>query len=154
MDLFFDFWGRYRTTNSEKAIEEYWNLAKNFNLNLSQMAIKFCEHRKVASQLPNPEDVLNGQVKKLSIKEKSAQYSFAVGLCYELADLQGKGDEKAFDKGVDLFFDFIMDNFEPELVIYSAKTVLSDHDIDIKPRKLAGKKEFKERYWKYLFPAS
>ena len=43
MDLFFDFWGRYRTTNSEKAIEEYWNLAKNFNLNLSQMAIKFCE---------------------------------------------------------------------------------------------------------------
>ncbi len=43
MDLFFDFWGRYRTTNSEKAIEEYWTLAKNFNLNLSQMAIKFCE---------------------------------------------------------------------------------------------------------------
>jgi len=29
--------------NSEKAIEEYWNLAKNFNLSLSQMAIKFCE---------------------------------------------------------------------------------------------------------------
>ena len=43
MDLFYDFWGRYRTTNSEKAIEEYWNLAKNFNLNLAQMAIKFCE---------------------------------------------------------------------------------------------------------------
>tara|TARA_B100000029_G_scaffold325669_1_gene318176 strand:- start:649 stop:1698 length:1050 start_codon:yes stop_codon:yes gene_type:complete len=43
MDLFFDFWGRYRTTNSEKAIEEYWTLAKNFNLNVSQMAIKFCE---------------------------------------------------------------------------------------------------------------
>ena len=118
------------------------------------MAIKFCEHRKISSQLPNPEDVLNGQVKKLSIKEKSAQYSFAVGLCYELADLQSKDDEKAFDKGVDYFFDFIMDNFEPELVIYSAKTVLSDHDIDIKPRKLAGKKEFKDRYWKYLFPAS
>jgi aryl-alcohol dehydrogenase-like predicted oxidoreductase len=29
--------------NSEKAIEEYWNLAKNFNLDLAQMAIKFCE---------------------------------------------------------------------------------------------------------------
>ena len=28
---------------SEKAIEEYWNLAKKFNLNLAQMAIKFCE---------------------------------------------------------------------------------------------------------------
>ena len=43
MDLFYDFWPRYRTFNSEKAIEEYWNLAKNFNLNLAQMAIKFCE---------------------------------------------------------------------------------------------------------------
>ena len=43
MDLFFDFWPRYRTINSEKAIEEYWNLAKNHNLNLAQMAIKFCE---------------------------------------------------------------------------------------------------------------
>jgi len=45
MDLFYDFWPRYRTVNSEKAIEEYWNLAKNFNLNLTQMAIKFCEIR-------------------------------------------------------------------------------------------------------------
>ena len=43
MGLFYDYWPRYRTTNSEKAIEEYWNLAKNFNLNLAQMAIKFCE---------------------------------------------------------------------------------------------------------------
>jgi len=43
MDLYFDFWPRYRTFNSEKAIEEYWNLAKNFNLNIAQMAIKFCE---------------------------------------------------------------------------------------------------------------
>ena len=43
MDLFYDFWPRYRTLNSEKAIEEYWNLAQKFNLNLGQMAIKFCE---------------------------------------------------------------------------------------------------------------
>ena len=43
MELFYDFWPRYRTVNSEKAIEEYWNLAKTFNLNLAQMSIKFCE---------------------------------------------------------------------------------------------------------------
>jgi len=43
MDLFYDFWPRYRTMHSEKTIEEYWNLAKKFNLNLAQMAIKFCE---------------------------------------------------------------------------------------------------------------
>jgi len=45
MDLFYDFWPRYRTLNSEKAIEEYWNLAKNFNLDLAQLAIKFCENQ-------------------------------------------------------------------------------------------------------------
>ena len=76
------------------------------------MAIKSCEHRKIASQLPNPEDVLNGKVKKLDIKEKSAQYSFAIGLCYELADLSENGSEEAFDEGVDYFFEFIMQNFE------------------------------------------
>ena len=43
MDLFYDFWPRYRTLNSEKTVEKYWNLAKKFNLNLAQMAIKFCE---------------------------------------------------------------------------------------------------------------
>ena len=43
MDLFYDYWPRYRTVNSEKAIEEYWNLATKFNLDLAQMAIKFCE---------------------------------------------------------------------------------------------------------------
>jgi len=41
--LFGSYFPRYQTVNGAKAIEEYWNLAKNFNLNLAQMAIKFCE---------------------------------------------------------------------------------------------------------------
>ena len=32
-----------KIVKNAKAIEEYWNLAKNFNLSLAQMAIKFCE---------------------------------------------------------------------------------------------------------------
>ncbi len=51
MDLFYDYWPRYRTINSEKAIEEYWNLAKNFNLNITQMAIKFCEIQPFATSV-------------------------------------------------------------------------------------------------------
>ena len=43
MDLFYNYWPRYRTIHSEKAIEEYWNLAKEFNLNPAQIAIKCCE---------------------------------------------------------------------------------------------------------------
>ena len=41
--LFSSYFPRYQTANGGNAIEEYWNLAKNFNLNLAQMAIKFCE---------------------------------------------------------------------------------------------------------------
>lgn len=117
------------------------------------MAVKFCEHRKMSSLLPNPSTVLTGEVEKLEIKEISVKYSFGVGLCYELANLEKKGNEDEFEVGVNRFFDFIMNNFEPELVIYCARTVLSDYNLKIKPRTLTSKAEFKDRYWKYLFPS-
>jgi len=81
MDLFYEFWPRYRTANSEKAIEEYWNLAKNFNLNLGQMAIKFCEIQPFVSsviigattmeQLKSNIDSVNINLDKKIIKEIS-----------------------------------------------------------------------------------
>ena len=43
IDLFSSYFPRYQTLNGEKAIEEYWDLSKDFNLNIAQMAIKFCE---------------------------------------------------------------------------------------------------------------
>ena len=43
MDLFPDFWPRYRKPNTEKAIDEYFEIAKKYNLNLAQMSLKFCE---------------------------------------------------------------------------------------------------------------
>ena len=43
MDLFFEFWPRYRTLNAEKAIDEYFKIAEKYNLNLAQMSLKFCE---------------------------------------------------------------------------------------------------------------
>ena len=51
------------------------------------MAIKFVEHRKIASKLPNPDQIIGGEVKKLDTKlskEISAKYSLVVGLAYEL----------------------------------------------------------------------
>ena len=41
--LFSSYFPRYQTANGQKAIEEYWNLAKNCDLSLTQMSIKFCE---------------------------------------------------------------------------------------------------------------
>ena len=39
----FDFWTRYRKPNTEKAVEEYYKISKKYNLDMSQMSIKFCE---------------------------------------------------------------------------------------------------------------
>ena len=39
-----DFWKyRYNTPNMEKAVEEYYKISKKYNLDLSQMSLKFCE---------------------------------------------------------------------------------------------------------------
>ena len=39
-----DFWKyRYNTPNMEKAVEEYYKISKKYNINLSQMSLKFCE---------------------------------------------------------------------------------------------------------------
>ena len=39
----FDFWKRYRKPNMENAVDEYHMISQKFNLNMSQMCIKFCE---------------------------------------------------------------------------------------------------------------
>ena len=43
MDLFFEFWPRYRTPHSQEAIEEYFKISEKHNLDFAQMSIKFIE---------------------------------------------------------------------------------------------------------------
>ena len=43
LKLFGDRYPRYRTPNSEPAIKEYIKIANKYNLDVCQMAIKFCE---------------------------------------------------------------------------------------------------------------
>ena len=38
-----DFWTRYNKPNRNNAIEEYYNIAKKYSLDMAQMSIKFCE---------------------------------------------------------------------------------------------------------------
>ena len=39
-----DFWKyRYNTPNMEKAVEEYYKISKKYNIDISQMSLKFCE---------------------------------------------------------------------------------------------------------------
>ena len=46
MKLFAEYYPRYRKPNASTAIEKYWEISKEFNLNFAQMAIKFCEIQK------------------------------------------------------------------------------------------------------------
>ena len=44
--LFADYYTRYSKPNAVPVIEKYYNIAKKFGLNLTQMSIKFCEIQK------------------------------------------------------------------------------------------------------------
>ncbi len=45
MKLFGDFFPRYKSTNSIKAIDDYYKIAKKYNLSLTQMALAFINSR-------------------------------------------------------------------------------------------------------------
>ena len=44
--LFGNYYTRYKKPNASIIIEKYWKISKEYNLNLAQMAIKFCEIQK------------------------------------------------------------------------------------------------------------
>jgi len=121
------------------------------------MAIKFVEHRKIASNLPNPEQIIDGSVKgldnKLS-KEISAKYSLVVGLAYELNEMfKNNGIDDDFKKGLNNTVRFSYDNFEPEMVVFLFKTIMKDYQIRFNVRTDLDKdlhKTFSDRYTKYI----
>ena len=43
MERDFDFWTRYRKPNTSEAVDEYYKISQKFDLDMSQMSIKFCE---------------------------------------------------------------------------------------------------------------
>ena len=113
------------------------------------LAVKFMAHRKVASKMPNPTDILKGKVKELTTKEISAMYSLTVSLCYELKEASDKGDKK-FDELVNNFLRFSMDNFETELVVMGIKLALTQYALPIDPDEVECFDEFHERFGKYI----
>lgn len=120
-------------------------------------AIKFVAHRKIAGQLPTPEEVLDGTVTELKIKEVSAQYSMVTSLCYELHDrlvkCNGKPDNK-WHEAADRFFKFMMANFTTELNVMGARTALVNHKLPLVPGKLKSFDEFHKKYGKYVVKAA
>jgi SpoVK/Ycf46/Vps4 family AAA+-type ATPase len=117
------------------------------------LAIKFMAHRKVASKLPNPTDILSGKVKKMDTKEISAMYSLTVSLCYELKDASDK-KAKDWNDQVNNFFQFIMDNFETELVVMGTKLALTQYQLPLDPDEIKCFDDFHKKFGKYIAAAT
>jgi hypothetical protein len=113
------------------------------------LAVKFMAHRKVAGNMPNPTDILDGKVKELKAKEISAMYSLTISLCYELKEASDKNDKK-FDEKVHNFLRFAMDNFETELVVMGIKVALTQYNLPIDPDAVPCFDEFHDRFGKYI----
>jgi len=116
------------------------------------LAIKFMAHRKIASKLPKADDILDGKVKDLSVKEVSAMYSLTTSLCYELRDRAEK-KVKGWDKMADNFFRYMMDNFPTELVVMGAKTALTNFNLPLDPQKMTSFDDFHKRFGRYVLSA-
>lgn len=114
------------------------------------IAIKFMSHRKHAEDLPDPADVLSGKVTKFNSKEVSATYALVVSLCYELRtkyqDAKRSGKPDSFNKAADNWLGFCMENFEPEMVIMGAHTVLKNYKVILDRKKMSNFPEFFKRY--------
>jgi hypothetical protein len=117
------------------------------------LAIKFMAHRKVASKMPNPTDILSGKVKKMESKEISAMYSLTVSLCYELKDANEK-NSKNWNDQVNNFFEFMMNNFETELVIMGTKLALSSYKLPLDPDEIKCFDDFHAKFGKYISAAT
>jgi hypothetical protein len=121
------------------------------------LAMKFMAHRKVAGQMPKPEDVLTGKVTELKTKEVSAMYSLTISLCYELQENYKKlGKDKIADwhKQADNFLKFMMENFSTELVVMGARVALTTYNLPMVPGKMPNFDEFHKRFGKYIIAAS
>jgi hypothetical protein len=116
------------------------------------LAVKFMAHRKMASKLPNPSEILKGKVTELETREISAMYSLTVSLCYELKEASDKND-KTFDNQVNNFLKFAMANFDTELVVMGIKLALTQYQLPIDPDEVECFDEFHEKFGKYVTAA-
>jgi hypothetical protein len=121
------------------------------------IAIKFMAHRKIAGDLPAPEDVLDGKVDKLNTKEISAMYALATSLCYELKDRNIAGEREGkmdvYHKSFSNFISFMMDNFETEMVIMASRIAMQQYKLQPKQDKIERFEEYFNRYGRLILDA-
>ena len=82
--LFGDYYTRYKKPNASIVIEKYFDIAKKFNLDFSQMAIKFCEIQKFLTS------VIIGatSIEQLKIDIESVNVNFTEEIIKKINDVQ------------------------------------------------------------------
>ena len=120
------------------------------------VGVKFMTYRTQAAELPHARDILSGKVTKLNTKRIDVMYALVTGLCYELRDQAERGERalaggdkkpmEEFQRQVDTFLRFVMDNFEDELAVMGSKTILGTYKLPISAQALTNWKEFVKRY--------
>jgi hypothetical protein len=120
------------------------------------LAAKFMAHRRFASQMPNPSDILSGKVTTLATKEISAMYSLTTSMCYELKDAtqDPKISKSQFNDMMDNFIGYMMENFETELVVMGATLAMKTYKIEIDYLKLKNFERFHKKYVKFITNAA
>ena len=118
---------------------------------------KFMSYRKRADVLPPARSVLDGTVKKLPNCDIDISYALTTGMVYELVDVHEratmekvKGNQQGEDKFyayADNFLRFMMDNFQDEMTVMGAKSILGKpHTLKMQAGRLKNWKEFTDRF--------
>ena len=125
------------------------------------IAVKFMAHRKIAGDLPIPEDVLDGKVKTIKTNEVSAMYAMATSLCYELRDRHIAGEKAGADskemekyhKSFSNFIGFMMDTMETEMVVMASRIAMQQYKLVPKQKKIERFDEYFGRYGRLVLDA-
>jgi hypothetical protein len=121
------------------------------------VAVKFMAHRKIAGDLPDPVEVLDGKVKTMQSTEISAKYALATSMCYELRDRSINGEKSGkmdkYHKSFSNMLGFMMDNFETEMVIMASRVAMQQYKLVPKQDKIERFEEYFSRYGRLVLDA-
>jgi midasin (ATPase involved in ribosome maturation) len=125
------------------------------------IGLKFMAHRRIASQMPDPSDVLKGKIKELKNKDIGAKYSLTISLCYELkASYDNRGgknmkdaDDKTWHQEIDNVFAFLLDNLDTELQVMFVSMIMKNYKLPMKTSKLTKYSEFHKRNGSFIIEA-
>jgi len=122
---------------------------------------QFIEFRKVAKDLPKPEAILSGVLKKLEKEiEVALAYALITTLCYELkaraddvkrkngADWKSSADRQKWLKEADNFLAFLMENFDnrPEICVMGVRAAIQSHQLPFETTKMKNFDVFARKY--------